>query len=128
MPDKQNKIVELKQPEKKQSARPKDPVIIKPVPEADPNGFDIILKPFPDGSLLKHGPNNSEKAAPNSRQIFDGSGQVFALAKNLFIADLLCKGAHLFFVEVGREVAAAKLKEQAANGPVHEAPAPEESK
>lgn len=78
----------------------------EPMPEED------VLTPFPDGKIFAHCDALKKNG---SRVIVDGSGKPFAIAKNSFIADIICKGAHMFFMEFAKHIEKAKLAEAAAS-------------
>ena len=73
--------------------------------KAPPAQRGIELTPFSDGVLFRCSPN---PAKPGSFVIHDGAGQAVALALNEEIADILCKGCHLFFQHAQRAMKSAE--------------------
>lgn len=57
-------------------------------------GATLNLTPFPDGVLFRMTPNS---ARPGSYILHDAAGLVVAIAVTQEIADILARGAHLFF-------------------------------
>jgi hypothetical protein len=72
--------------------------------QAPAPGQTLNLTPFPDGVLFRCTPNS---AKPGSFLIHDAAGLVVALAMTNEIADILCRGAHLFFVRAQEVIKAA---------------------
>jgi hypothetical protein len=70
-----------------------------------------VLEPFPDGALLRYSPN---PAKPGTFVLHDKRGTSVALARNEFIADILCKGAWMFFSAVKEQQQAAAAAAEAA--------------
>jgi hypothetical protein len=62
---------------------------------------DLVLQPWPDGSLLKHGPTS------NGYAIVDGNKTALAVARNVYVADLICKSVDIF-------VKLSRIKEEEA--------------
>jgi len=84
------------------------------IKEAQPEQPQIVLQPFPDGSLFRFGPSGKPDG---SCVLVDANNQAVALVRNAFLADFLCRAAHLFFTA---------LKEQQTQVPKQNenAPAP----
>ena len=78
--------------------------------QAPAPGQTLNLTPFPDGVLFRCTPNS---AKPGSFLIHDAAGLVVALAMTSEIADIICRGAHLFFVRA-QEVIKAQDERTAA--------------
>jgi len=66
-------------------------------PTIAPKQEQIVLQPFPDGSLFRFGPSGK---SDGSAVLVDANNQAVALVKSAFLADFLCRGAHLFFVQL----------------------------
>ena len=71
-------------------------------------GQALNLMPFPDGILFRATPNH---AKPGSYLIHDAAGLIVALAMTQEIADIICRGCHLFFE---RAKAIIKAQDEAA--------------
>lgn len=67
-------------------------IIKEPVKEEN-----LTLQPFSNGALFCYGPSGKPDG---SCVMMDANNLPVALVKNAFIADFLCRGAHLFFVHL----------------------------
>lgn len=89
---------------------PGAPLVTKPeasrIVQADASGRitkepakeeNLTLKLFSNGALFCYGPTGKPDG---SCVMMDANNLPVALVKNAFIADFLCRGAHLFFVHL----------------------------
>lgn len=66
-------------------------------PTTAPPQENIVLQPFPDGTLFRFGPSGKPDG---SCVLVDANNQAVALVRSPFLADFLCRAAHLFFVHL----------------------------
>jgi hypothetical protein len=72
-------------------------------------GQTLNLTPFPDGVLFKMTQNS---ARPGSYLLHDAAGLVVALAMTQEIADILARGAHLFYVRAQEVIKAQEAADE----------------
>lgn len=68
------------------------------------------LTPFPNGMLFAYSPNPKR---PGTFFLHDAAGLNVALAVSEEVANILCRGAHLFFQVAQKQIDEAKAKEAA---------------
>ena len=83
--------------------------------QAPAPGQTLNLTPFPDGVLFRCTPN---RAKAGTYLVHDAAGLVVAIAVTSEIADIICRGAHLFFVRAQEVI---KAQDEAAAIPVQPA-------
>jgi len=85
--------------------------------EDRPKPAELVLQPFPDGVLLKATPNKA-KAETGTWLICDANGLNVALAIDENIADIICKGVHMFYESAQAHIKEAEAAALAKNPPV----------
>lgn len=81
--------------------------------QAPAAGQPLNLAPFPDGVLFRCSPN---RAKPGSYLVHDAAGLVVALAMTSEIADIICRGCHLFFERAKAVIKAQETAKPAISG------------